>query len=543
MFKNFFVLKRLVNELNNLARGAVIEIIFSQERNNLIIACSNMDAYFYIEISAAVQNSYITLRNSYSRAKKNTIDFFNPLIKSRIKEISMSENDRIIKLDTSNGQLYFIIRGPGTNIFFVQNGSIQSFKKTPPESLSTILSELEEAVFSNIKVLPDFSGINSGLLSDFRKKYPQINKDMLAEAEARKNKDTSLLPEQILTSIVEEIYNNDFCIFSDSGLGKYHLAPFSFEQYSGFEKTTYPDLNEAIINLIKRQYYFSRGETSKKVIERYLAAELEKISHKLNNLRDRISKGSSEIKYSKYGNLLLVNLWKIHKGEELTEVEDIYNNNAIIKIKLDPKLSPQKNADYYFEKSRSEKINYEKSKSLYSQLVKKYDFLLEKKEKLSLITDNKEYEDLKKELKIKTEDYRNSNENIGDKFKHYLVENKYDVYVGKDSTNNDLLTTKFAKQNDYWFHARGVPGSHVVLRVVNTKEAVPKNILKKTASLAAFHSKAKTAGVVPVSYTFKKYVIKKKGMEPGKVALLKEEVLLVRPEIPDGCEYQSTDLE
>lgn len=543
MFKNFFVLKRLVNELNNLARGAVIESIFSQERNNLIIACSNMDAYFYIEISAAVQNSYITLRNSYSRAKKNTIDFFNPLIKSRIKEISMSENDRIIKLDTSNGQLYFIIRGPGTNIFFVQNGSIQSFKKTPPENLGAVLSELGEAVFSNAKVLPNFSGINSGLLSDLKKKYPQINKDILAEAEARKNKDTSLLPEQILTYIVEEIYNNDFCIFSDSGLGKYHLAPFSFEQYSGFEKTTYPDLNEAIINLIKRQYYFSRGETSKKVIERYLAAELEKISHKLNNLRDRISKGSSEIKYSNYGNLLLVNLWKIHKGEELTEVEDIYNNNAIIKIKLDPKLSPQKNADYYFEKSRSEKINYEKSKSLYSQLVKKYDFLLEKKEKLSLITDNKEYEDLKKELKIKTEDYRNSNENIGDKFKHYLVENKYDVYVGKDSTNNDLLTTKFAKQNDYWFHARGVPGSHVVLRVVNTKEAVPKNILKKTASLAAFHSKAKTAGVVPVSYTFKKYVIKKKGMEPGKVALLKEEVLLVRPEIPDGCEYQSTDLE
>jgi predicted ribosome quality control (RQC) complex YloA/Tae2 family protein len=543
MFKNFFVLRRLVNELNNLAGGAVIESIFSQERNGLIIACSNLNATFYIEISAAVQNSYIILRNNYSRAKKNTIDFFSPLIRSRIKGISMSESDRIIKLDTSNGQLYFIIRGPGTNIFYVHNDSIQSFKKTPPENLNAIFSELGTAVFSNIKVLPDFSNSSSSLLSDFKKEYPQINKDMLNEAEARKNKDTSLPPAKILTSIIEEIYNNDFCIFSDAGLGRYYLAPVSFGQYSGLEKEAYSGLNEAIINLIKRQYYFSRGETSKKVIERYLNTELEKISHKLNNLKNRISKGSSEIKYSNYGNLLLVNLWKIHKGEEFVEIEDIYNNNAIIKIKLDAKLSPQKNADYYFDKSRSEKINFEKSKSLYSQLVRKFDFLLAKKDKLNLITDNKEYEDLKKELKIKTEDYKNSNENMGDKFKHYLVENKYDVYVGKDSTNNDLLTTKFAKQNDYWFHARGVPGSHVVLRVVNTKEAVPKNILKKTASLAAFHSKAKTAGVVPVSYTFKKYVIKKKGMEPGKVALLKEEVLLVRPEIPDGCEYQSTDLE
>lgn len=543
MFKNFFVLRRLVNELNNIARGAIIESIFSQERNTLIIACSILDNTYYIEISAAVQSSYIIIRNSYSRAKKNTIDFFNPLIKSRIKEITMSESDRVIKLDTTNGQLYFIIRGPGTNIFYIYNDSVQSFKKTPADNLKDTVSELKSAAFSNLQVSPGFSGIISDLPSDVKKKYPQMNKDIIAEAEFRKKKEPTVPIEQIFTNIVNDIYDSDFCIFSDSGIGKYFLAPISFGQYSGFDKTVYTSLNEAIANLIKRQFYFARGETSKKVIEKYLNTELEKISHKLNNLKNRISKGSSEQKYSNYGNLLLVNLWKIHKGEEFTEVEDIYNDNTVIKIKLDPKLSPQKNTDYYFDKSRSEKINFEKSKILYSQLLKRYDFLLRKKEKLNLIDDNKQYEELKKELKIKTEDYKNSTENMGDKFKHYLIDNKYDVYVGKDSTNNDVLTTKFAKQNDYWFHARGVPGSHVVLRVVNTKEVVPKNILKKTASIAAFHSKAKTAGVVPVSYTFKKYVIKKKGMEPGKVAMLKEEVFLVRPEIPDGCEYQSSDLE
>ncbi len=109
--------------------------------------------------------------------------------------------------------------------------------------------------------------------------------------------------------------------------------------------------------------------------------------------------------------------------------------------------------------------------------------------------------------------------------------------MGKDSKSNDLLTLKFAKQNDYWFHARAVPGSHVILRVENTKEAIPKSVLKKVASLAAYHSKAKTAGLVPVSYTFKKYVVKRKGMEPGKVALLKEDTILVTPEIPEGVEF------
>ncbi|MEJ2103625.1 MAG: NFACT RNA binding domain-containing protein [Ignavibacteriaceae bacterium] len=142
-----------------------------------------------------------------------------------------------------------------------------------------------------------------------------------------------------------------------------------------------------------------------------------------------------------------------------------------------------------------------------------------------------------KEFKIKQTTNKEQKEDISVKFKHYVIDGKFNVFVGKDSKNNDLLTTKFAKQNDYWFHARSVSGSHVVLRVDNVKEAVPKNVLKKTAALAAFHSKAKTAGVVPVAFTFKKYVVKKKGDPTGTVHLLREDVLLVKPEIPAGCEF------
>ncbi len=86
-----------------------------------------------------------------------------------------------------------------------------------------------------------------------------------------------------------------------------------------------------------------------------------------------------------------------------------------------------------------------------------------------------------------------------------------------------------------FMHARGLPGSHVVLRVDKPKEGIPKNILKNAAQLAAYHSKAKTAKLAPVSYTFGKYVRKKKGMDPGKVLLMKENVLLVRPEIPKNA--------
>ncbi len=288
--------------------------------------------------------------------------------------------------------------------------------------------------------------------------------------------------------------------------------------------------------LIKRYQYEEKNNKLKKVIS-YLDRELKKNTSRLNNLHIVIEKGSQEEEYNKIANLLLINLNKIHSGISEIEIDDIYSSGSKIKIKLDSKLSPQKNVDRYFEKSRDSKINFEKSSKLFLstknefEKLKAYQIQIEKNptlEEINLIM---------KELKIKDDEKQTFNEDIESKFKHYLIEKKYHVFVGKDSVNNDLLTTRFAKQNDFWFHARSVSGSHVVLRIENTKDVVPKSILKKVASLAAYHSKAKTAGVVPVSYTFKKYVIKRKGQPAGQVSLLKEEVLLVKPEIPVDSEY------
>ncbi len=239
--------------------------------------------------------------------------------------------------------------------------------------------------------------------------------------------------------------------------------------------------------------------------------------------------------------MILINLNSIKIGVKETSVEDIYEQNKPIKIKLDEKYSPKKNADIYFDKAKNQRVSLEKSIQLFNDYKIKFDKLKEI-ENIFLSNDELEnYRNIMKELKIKDDNSASPKEEIQSKFKKYLLENKYYIFVGKDSRNNDLLTTKFAKQNDFWFHARSVPGSHVVLRINNSKEVVPKSILKKTAALAAYHSKAKTSGMAPVSFTQKKYVVKKKGMEPGKVALLREEVLIVKPEIPKDCEYISNE--
>ena len=267
---------------------------------------------------------------------------------------------------------------------------------------------------------------------------------------------------------------------------------------------------------------------------------MEKLSTKLNSMDSILSKESKEEVYNKYGNLLLINLHKIKSRMDKVIVDDVYEGKDV-EIPINPSLSPNKNAELYFEKAKDDRITREKAKGMRVKFALEFNKLKGINEGIDNIEEKEELRALMKDLKIKDDENNPVKDEMKNKFKRYIIDGKYLVFVGKDSQNNDLLTVKFAKQNDYWFHSRGVPGSHVVLRTDNTKENMPKNILKKTAALAAYHSKAKTAGLTPVSYTQKKYVVKKKGMEPGKVALLKEEVLLVRPEIPEGCEFITED--
>jgi predicted ribosome quality control (RQC) complex YloA/Tae2 family protein len=105
----------------------------------------------------------------------------------------------------------------------------------------------------------------------------------------------------------------------------------------------------------------------------------------------------------------------------------------------------------------------------------------------------------------------------------------WDVLIGRSSEGNDHLTLHMARPEDYWFHAHGCPGSHVVLRRGKGVNEPSKSTLEEVASWAAFHSKARTAGKVPVIYTQKKYVRKPRGAKAGLVYLEREKTLMVRP--------------
>jgi len=535
MFKNYFILNRLAVELNKEIKNYVITRVFSFEKDKLVLLLLKDKDELSMEISVNPGVPYIIIKKNTYVPKKNLVNFFEPYLPTKINSVEISELDRIINIKSDKTSFYFTVRGKYTN-FFSLSDEINSFKKVDKNLLHSFRDEVSNhkfiQTFNDLKISEDV--IDSETI---KKTYPIIGREIINEAKLRFENDTGKIPCNIILKIINEVKVNNPAVFIDEDTNEVNLGITTFKIFSFTEKEEFTNVSGALNYFLIQKFSRERIVDYKKVIEKYIDRELTKISSKLNNVQSGIEIGTKEKEYNKTGNLLLINISNFSKGLKQLELQDIYNDNSNILIKLDPKLSPKQNVEFYFNKARNEKVRFEKSKQLMKNLKVKYNEMQNIKEKFIKAETHEDYKSIMKELKIKPKDDKKPEDDLKNKFRHYLLHSKYNVYVGKDSKSNDQLTLKFAKQNDYWFHARSDSGSHVVLKNENVKEGIPKNILKNAASIAAYHSKAKTSGLVPVSYTQKKYVVKKKGMEAGKVSLLREEVLIVRPEIPSGSVY------
>lgn len=123
---------------------------------------------------------------------------------------------------------------------------------------------------------------------------------------------------------------------------------------------------------------------------------------------------------------------------------------------------------------------------------------------------------------------------VAPKLREYQLPGGWIVLAGKTDEDNDRLSIKIARANDWWFHARGVPGSHVILKVEPGRPEPDRETIKTAAAVAAYHSKARGGGVVPVSATLAQNVTKPRGAKPGTVEIRKETVIKVRPALPPG---------
>ncbi len=242
----------------------------------------------------------------------------------------------------------------------------------------------------------------------------------------------------------------------------------------------------------------------------------------IRNVRRRIERLEKKLLSDKQiellritGELILMNKTKIKKGMKLGHIFDPYSSTDI-EIKLDPRKSPQENAQSYFSK-------YKKQKRGQPRMRKKIEELKREIESIETSTSVVRTALISRPKKRE--------ESLP--FRMFKLGSGSLVYVGKSAKSNQELTFKYARPNDYFFHTRGYEGAHTVLKAkVPRGQSPKKSDIGNAASIAAYFSKARKQKNVPVSYTQCKYLKKNKKGRPGSVILMRETVIFVEPAIP-----------
>ncbi|HLX12879.1 MAG TPA: NFACT RNA binding domain-containing protein, partial [Bacteroidota bacterium] len=296
-------------------------------------------------------------------------------------------------------------------------------------------------------------------------------------------------------------------------------------------------VNDAVKFCIGKLHHRREESDERKTITDKLRAMLEHTRKSLDAAHRQSRESDRAAEYERTGSILMSNLSQLSKGMNSVVLADNIGGSGTMKITLDPKLPPARNAERYFDKAKNAKVAAKESEERMGSLGAQVSAL----EKLSLELDRTgtqaQFEEFIESHRAQLDALHLIPGKKGEKelppFRVFTVAGGAEVWVGKSSANNDLLTMKYAKPNDLWFHARGSSGSHTVLRVPDPSRPPGKEAIYATASIAAYYSKMRNGKNVPVAYCEKKYVRKPKGAAVGAVTLEREKVIFVNPKLPE----------
>ncbi len=288
--------------------------------------------------------------------------------------------------------------------------------------------------------------------------------------------------------------------------------------------TSYDDIDTYLHDFYYKKQLGERAERLKSDILKAIQRDRKKKARKLDKQQSELIQSAKESEFLQAGELLKANYRALKKGQVSITLIDYYDpEQKEIEIALLPELSPQQNIERYLKKYRKAKNG---AKVIQEQIERTEAEIEELDRWIFDLEDESDYLTLKDFSKNEI----SKPDGKGQKapYRRLWIDEGWEIFIGRTSTENDQLTTRFAKPWDWWFHSRIFKGSHVVLRNYKKKEPSPE-IVNLAARLAAYYSKAKKSSNVPVDMTQIRYVRKPRGAAPGFVTYTDQKTLYVDP--------------
>lgn len=271
-----------------------------------------------------------------------------------------------------------------------------------------------------------------------------------------------------------------------------------------------------------------KAAAMKKLVEN----RLERVVNKKSHLENDLQQAEDAERQRQFGELILANVYRLSKGDHEAVVENFFEEGAPeLRVPLDVRLTPVENAQRCFRKYTKLKNGQTEILTQLEQTEREIDYLESVLLQIEQSTESSNLEAIR--LELSDEGYMKSRGRKKDKRPkstpvQYKSTEGFEILVGRNNVQNDELTLKTASNKDLWFHTKSVPGSHVIIRTQG--KTVSEETLYEAAMLAAWHSKARLSGQVPVDYTEVRHVSKPSGAKPGMVIYVHNKTLYITPD-------------
>ena len=309
--------------------------------------------------------------------------------------------------------------------------------------------------------------------------------------------------------------------------------------FSGYQRVEYASISEVL-----RTYYSERSQLTRirqksadlrHVVQTALERNRKKYDLQMRQLKDT----EGREKFRIYGELINTYGYNVPEGAKQMEALNYYSNEMIT-IPLDPTQSPQENAQRYFTKYNKQKRTFEALSELCRETGDDVTYLESIQTSLDIALTEDDLAGIKEELTesgyIKRKSMKKKTR-VKNTPLHYISSDGYHIYIGKNNLQNDELTFHFAEGNDWWFHAKQAPGSHVIVKSGGDK--LPDRTFEEAGRLAAYYSSMRGSDKVEIDYVEKKHVKKPKGAKPGFVVYYTNYSLVIDSDISDIQEVKS----
>lgn len=568
----------LAAELKETILGGRIDKIYQPERDEILLSIRTFSSHYRLVLSANA---------SYPRAHLTQVQKENPqtppmfcmllrkhLAGGKVAGIRQPAGERVLCIDVESynelgdltvKHLILELMGRHSNLILT-NAEMQvidsvkhvdftvssvrqimpglAYQAPPPQNKTPVLSEAAD------QVCFDFSQpgqrADKAIMAAVSGISPVVAREAVYQAAGRADclcADLSPDEKSVAAQYIRALRHQPFrpCLITDAAAGKViDFSAVEIRQYGAAAQVEYGHtLNEILERYFRTKDAGERMKQKSASLVKLLHINLERLAKKLVIQKNTLDDAKNKDLYKIYGDLLTANLYQIADKSKAVTLQNFYAEDlAPVTIQLDPARTPAQNAQRYYKLyNKAKNAGVEVARQV-ENTTAEIDYL---ESTLMVVEDcqseselNAVRQELSQEgyLKRRNTSAKARQQVSAAKPMHFVSSDGFDIYVGRNNTQNDYLTLRFANSQDLWFHTKKIHGSHAVIKLGLNKD-IPPRTLTEAATLAAYFSKARHSSQVPVDYTTVKNVRKPNGAKPGMVIYDHYNTIYVTPALLD----------